>query len=383
MTGTLPRAVLYGPRMSFRAFVFYRDSPQRRAALAAPPGSPERYGLFGLDQLAARGVSLGHNLEAGRPPVWARTAGRGAQAIVHRAGGYGGDFAGVLASLRRANRADVVLSTVDTVGIPLLALKAARLLRPPLVYVSIGLLPRLVELRERRLVQSYARVLRDAAAVVAYGAGEAAELEEWLGGGRVVFVPFGVDTALFAPTEREPEVDVLSVGADPRRDFGLLVAAAERNPSVSFRLVASLEHVRALGPLPPNLVVEADLPFDAMRERLAAARVVALPVRDNMYSGATTVLLQALASAKPVVVSRTAAIADGYGLADGESCRLVPPGDAEAFGRAILDLLSDRAAADEMGRRGRELAERELSWDRYVETLRGLLASAALPHSRS
>ena len=65
-----------------------------------------------------------------------------------------------------------------------------------------------------------------------------------------------------------------------------------------------------------------------MRRRLEEARVVALPVLDNSYSGATTVLLQAMALAKPVVVTRTKAIASGYGLVDGENCRLVEPGDA-------------------------------------------------------
>jgi len=36
------------------------------------------------------------------------------------------------------------------------------------------------------------------------------------------------------------------------------------------------------------------------------------------------------------VVSRTAAIADGYELEDGVNCRLVEPGDGQAFERALL-----------------------------------------------
>ena len=64
------------------------------------------------------------------------------------------------------------------------------------------------------------------------------------------------------------------------------------------------------------------------------ARVVALPVRENSYSGATTVLLQAMALGKPVVVTRTKAIETGYGLVDGENCRLVAPGDDMGFERA-------------------------------------------------
>ena len=61
-----------------------------------------------------------------------------------------------------------------------------------------------------------------------------------------------------------------------------------------------------------------------------------------------------MATARPVVVSRTEAIARGYGLVQGENCRLVPPGDAEALERALVGLLRDEAAAAAMGVRARE-----------------------------
>ena len=82
-----------------------------------------------------------------------------------------------------------------------------------------------------------------------------------------------------------------------------------------------------------------------VRDRLAQARVVALPVSDNSYSGATTVLLQAMAMGKPVVVSRTDAIAEGYELEDGVNCRLVKPGDAQGLERAVLETLAGADAA--------------------------------------
>jgi hypothetical protein len=52
-----------------------------------------------------------------------------------------------------------------------------------------------------------------------------------------------------------------------------------------------------------------------------------------------------MACAKPVVVSRTSAIARGYQLEDGVNCRLVPPGDSDAFEEAVLDVLGDRSQA--------------------------------------
>jgi glycosyltransferase involved in cell wall biosynthesis len=144
---------------------------------------------------------------------------------------------------------------------------------------------------------------------------------------------------------------------------------------LSFRIVASAEHARALRDVPDNVGVETDIPLEQVRDRLAQARVVALPVRDNSYSGATTTLLQAMAMAKPVVVSRIGAIATGYELEDGVNCRLVPPGDEAAFERALLETLAGADAATALGIRARETVERSLTWERYTNALWGLLSA--------
>ena len=131
----------------------------------------------------------------------------------------------------------------------------------------------------------------------------------------------------------------------------------------------------ALGPLPHNVSVETDIPLEDVRARLAAARVVALPVRDNSYSGATTTLLQAMALGKPVVVSRTDAIATGYSLEDGVNCRLVQPGDGEELERAVLEMLTGADAAAAIGIRAREAVERSLTWERYTNALWQLVSA--------
>jgi glycosyltransferase involved in cell wall biosynthesis len=361
-------------------FFAFRDSPQRRDALRTPVGSAERYSLFGLDEVAARGVRVSHNLEgAGRKPRWPLAAGAAINKVLYASGGYGGDFASMLGSLRRANAADVIFSTVDTVGIPLMLLKRAGLVRVPLVYVSIGLPERLAKLRGKRIRRVYAGALRRADAIVAYAQSETDQLRSWIGPGAppVVFVPFGVDVNAFRPLpEVEPDVDVLSIGADPRRDFELLLTIAERRPELSFLIVASAEHARTLGNRPPNVSLETDIPLAQVRDRLARARVVALPVRDNSYSGATTVMLQAMAMAKPVVVSRTAAIAEGYQLEDGVNCRLVEPGDWEGFEQALVEQQTGAGATSSLGTRARQTVERGFTWERYTDALWEILRGA-------
>jgi glycosyltransferase involved in cell wall biosynthesis len=357
-------------------FFALRDSPERRAALRADAGAPERYRLFGLDQVA-RLSEVRHNLERGRPPAWARATSAAINRVVYGAGGYGGDFASLLGSLRAINASDVVFSTVDTVGLPLVLLGRAGIVRAPVVYTAIGLPERLVQLRGDRVRRLYRDALRRTRALISYAESEAEWLRDWLGAGAppVRFVPFGVDTDAFRPQpDAQPDVDVLSVGADPRRDFGLLVTVAHRHPDLGFTIVASAEHAHALAQPPPNVTLEVDIPLEAVRSRLAGARVVALPVRGNSYSGATTTLLQAMAMAKPVVVSRTDAIATGYGLDDGANCRLVPPGDADAFEKALLETLTGADAARALGIRARETVERSLSWERYTDALWDVLS---------
>ena len=232
-------------------FYAFRDSPQRRRALATPPGSPERYLLFGLDQLRERGWTTRHDLErAGRPPGWARASGGALKAGLERAGGYGGDFATVLASLRTANRADVVLSTVDTVGIPLMLLNngregpaSARVHRDRASGAAGASSVRTVCARCTR------ERLASSAVVLAYSEYEASELRAFLHAHgestRVEFVPFGVDEQAFAPSVVEPSADVVTVGADPHRDLELFVASAAEMSNRTFRLVTTSERRRA------------------------------------------------------------------------------------------------------------------------------------------
>jgi glycosyltransferase involved in cell wall biosynthesis len=380
---TLPHVNVIVPTSAPRVFFLYRESQLRRDALGARVGAAARYSLYGLDELAADGFPVAHNLEpGGRPGAAARVAGGVLDRAVRAAGGYSGDFAAVLACRSRLNEADVVLSTVDTVGIPLALVARRGLVTTPIVYAAIGLPERLAQLRTNRARRMFLDAYRRLHTIVAYGWGEVESLREWLGDGgpSVVFVPFGVDTTYFAPQAGAMvDTDVVSIGADPRRDHALYLALARAHPEWSFRLVLSVDATPTLGALPGNVIVEADVPFEDVRGHLASARVVVLPVRDNSYSGATTVLLQAMAVGKPVVVTRTAAIATGYDLEDGANCRLVPPGSLDELDAAVRELLSDDSRAGTLGARARETVERSLTWSRYAESIAGLVSAAATP----
>jgi glycosyltransferase involved in cell wall biosynthesis len=81
-----------------------------------------------------------------------------------------------------------------------------------------------------------------------------------------------------------------------------------------------------------------------------------------------------MALARPVVVTRTDAIAVGYGLEDGTNCRLVEPGDAEAFELALVETIADSGS---LGFRARETVQRDFPWERYTTAMWEILSRAS------
>jgi glycosyltransferase involved in cell wall biosynthesis len=71
------------------------------------------------------------------------------------------------------------------------------------------------------------------------------------------------------------------------------------------------------------------------------------------------VILEAMACGRPYVVTASQGL-EGY-LRHGHDGLVVPPGDVDAFARAIRALLDDPERADAMGRAGRARLERELT----------------------
>ena len=248
---------------------------------------------------------------------------------------------------------------------------AAKSLRLPVVrsrHVSIRILPR------RALVYRLAdRVITSGEAVreIVVGAGIPRE--------RVLSIPPGVDTARFhAGVSGKAVRDELGIGAG-RPLVGLVAnirgskghnvfldAAREiltRRPDVRFVIVGDgvgydevRGRVRDMG-LEPSVTLTGfrrDIP-----EVMAALDVLVLP---SIRSEATSqVIPQALSVGTPVVASMVGGSPEL--VRDGETGRLVPPGDPRALAEAILELVNDPERARRLARAGQRLARDRWSID--------------------
>ncbi len=100
---------------------------------------------------------------------------------------------------------------------------------------------------------------------------------------------------------------------------------------------------------------------DTVPELLADTDVFVLPSLEESHP---TMLLEAMAMARPVVASDLAAVGDA--ITDGVEGKLVPAGDVPALAETIGSFLSDAATARRCGRNARKKVEQEYTVDRML-----------------
>jgi glycosyltransferase involved in cell wall biosynthesis len=207
-------------------------------------------------------------------------------------------------------------------------------------------------------------------------------------------VPYGVDADLFSPDAgldgtrealgaRRDSMLVFAVGRmAEKKGFAYLVDAATMLEGASVVIAgdgdlrAELEQrATALG---APVSFPGRLDRDGVRRALAAADVVVVPsVVDTAgnVDGLPNVLLEALASGRPVVGAATGGIPDV--LQDDVNGLLVPPRDAPALAGAIRRLLSEPATRERLARAARRSAVEDLSWEATARAFDESYAQAA------
>lgn len=233
--------------------------------------------------------------------------------------------------------------------------------------------------------RSLRRILDGADLVFANSRDTVARLERaGVNPARVRLLHPGVDVERFRPADEasSPSAPVLvTVGRYAERKgvgrvIRLLPRLCERHPGLTLRIagrrqeenlarlaadVGAADAVRFLGEIDdrelPTLYRSADLFVMPSWEDEQTSSV----------EGFGIVYLEAAACGVPSIGGRTGGVADA--IEDGVTGLLADPGDEEDLFRKIDRLLTDRDERREMGRRARERAEREFTWDRAAEIL--------------
>lgn len=282
-----------------------------------------------------------------------------------------------LASLWRIWRADATLALFESEGHALAALRAwlPPLRRKPLVIVACWLAQDLQTTTPARR-EHLRRLYRQVSRLVVFSRNQRAILQEYLGlrDDQIAVVRFGIDTAkadqLLATGSDNGAW--LSVGRDLGRDWRTLVDAMALAglPCHVIARPGAMAHA-----LPSNITPLPAMPEAEYWQRLSACRGLVLAVHELAYPSGQTVLLQAMALAKPCVITATPALAD-Y-LPSG-AVLTTPPGDARALADSVLRLDADAALRLRLGQAAREFAlqhcNEKMMWAGITEAAREVCA---------
>ena len=206
--------------------------------------------------------------------------------------------------------------------------------------------------------------------------------------GKIRVIHVGIEPGMYEEAGRRTQPSpgaprILCVAAHkPYKGLPVLIEACRilRDNGVEVRcdivgdgpMRTELEQLIVAKNLQSTVTLAGAQPQEEVTRMMAEARLFALPsiiAADGQMEGIPVALMEALASGRPVVSTAISGIPEL--VEDGVNGRLVAPGDPVAFASAVKDILTDPAAAAEMGRRGQQKVRAEFTLE---ETVRQLMA---------
>jgi glycosyltransferase involved in cell wall biosynthesis len=187
---------------------------------------------------------------------------------------------------------------------------------------------------------------------------------------KLLFAPFHTTRQLLerAPATEEP----FAIAAGRTfRDYRTLLEAYTgiESPLVIVATPAAIGDAA----LPPHVSLRYDIPLESLMDLIARSSVVVLPLAERQISIGQSVLLQAMAMGKAVVVTRVNGTIDYVEhMVTGV---LVPPHDAAALRDAILTLDRDPALRRRLGDAAREQVVQRFLPEHYAVNVARLLGS--------
>jgi glycosyltransferase involved in cell wall biosynthesis len=229
-------------------------------------------------------------------------------------------------------------------------------------------------------------ILERSAAVSAVSPAVARHAAELGYRGSVELVPNAVDVNRFrpppdmtGPNGHAPSVLFLgrfSRNKGPQFLVDAIPSILERVPSATFRFVGS-------GPMREHMerrIREMGLNGRARLQGHVADVVPVLQsadvvVRPSLTEGMPLAVMEAMACGRTIVASRVSGTEDV--IRDGETGILVEPGSVGALREGVVRVLADHDRALRIGRKAREWAEKQMTWDSITQQYLGLYEEVA------
>lgn len=300
----------------------------------------------------------GYDLGEGRGYRWARRLQKWVKL----------DIVEAVAAARVMQDYSAILSLSEKAAIPLAA--ALQITRHPIPHILIahklssGLKTRLFD--TLRLYKAFSHIICVSRLQADYAVQHLGLPES-----QVTFVYDKVDHRFFHPGENSDGDYILAVGQE-QRDYDTLLRAVQ-GTGLKLVIVASSPWSSSQVDLKEKAQadIRRNIPFEELRRLYAGARLVVLPLFPVDYAAGANGALEAMATGKPLILSRSPGLED-YVEHD-ETGYFVPPQDSATLRDSILSLWENPVQRQRLGANARRVVEERMNMDTYVNQIASVM----------
>lgn len=191
---------------------------------------------------------------------------------------------------------------------------------------------------------------------------------EWfdLDPGRIDFIHWAMERPNVPPTRETPARPFVFAGGGEGRDYGTLIEAIHRLPSIPFVIQVRPSNLQGLS-LPPNVTAFTDHNPPRFWRFVADSQFMVLPLRDDKTPCGHITVVGALQLGRAIVATRSDGLMDYTGTDHSLLCEY---GDADALAARIEELWTNDALRSQLGSNAQRFADDHCAERRWCEYLK-------------
>src|SRR3990167_7704299 len=282
----------------------------------------------------------------------------------------------VFTQIRHIKKADLVFATVDTVGLPLLTLKALKIFSKPVIVNTGGLCDTLLEAESPIYTKIVSWLLKKANLIIS-GASfyECRKLSRLLSIPiqRFSFVRFGIDTDYFKPEKGQKTGNyVLIIGADLKRDWHLVKQLSEKFNNLRFVIITLPRLVNV--ELPGNCEVIYNQPIAIVRKYIRDSKFLLIPSFQNYHFAGQSTAFRGMSCAKTVIFTKSFGVSE-YKIRNFKEAILIRPSNLSDAIEAFEWINKNENKLEDIGKNAREHILKNCNYQTYQKHITKLISA--------
>ena len=244
-------------------------------------------------------------------------------------------------NFKRFKNNEILVATTNGIGLTLSIAKNLGLIKSSIVFISMGLLPKEINIIKKNI---YKFILRNIE-IVLISKSEENYFKEIMPNHKITYIPFGIDNKFWFREYGEFNQEyVLGIGNDKSRDWDTLIDAWESSfPKLKIITSRSIytdkENIEIIkGNWRDNLLTDREI-----RKLYGASSFVVIPLKDTIQPSGQSVCLQAMSCQKSVIMSNIAGKWDASMLINKKNIYLVKPYSTVLLNKAIKELIENKS----------------------------------------